>query len=167
MLEVAVGDAQAIGEAVRLTGRPEAELQRAAGFFIEQVLLTSTADSYRLLGANREATSAELRRHMALIMRWLHPDLVSGNAIGKDLNRSLYTKRVSKAWEFIKAHKRPEVGDGSEKGRSTPAGKAGPQSVIAKSPIASPPHRAKRLTVSSLEPDDFLSRLIRLIGGRK
>ena len=114
VLEVAAGDPQAIGEAVRLTGRSQTELQRAAGFFIEQVLLTSTADSYRVLGANREAAPAELRRHMALIMRWLHPDLISDYTFGSALTRSLYTKRVTGAWEFIKAQKRPEGSDGSE-----------------------------------------------------
>ena len=162
-----MGDAQAIGEAVKLTGRPEAELQKAAGVFIEQVLLTSTADSYRLLGADREATSAELRRHMALIMRWLHPDLVSGNAFGNDLNRSLYTKRVTKAWGFLKAQKRPGASDGSEARKSTPTGRAGSKAVIAIDPNTGSPHSTKRLTVSRFEPDDFLSRLLRMIGGRR
>lgn len=97
ILELAAGDAQAITEALKLTGRSEIDLQNAAGFFIEQVLFTPAADSYRILGSHREATFAELRRHMALIMKWLHPDLVSNKSFGNDLNRSLYTKRINKS----------------------------------------------------------------------
>ena len=167
VLEVAAGDPQAIGEAVRLTGRSQTELQRAAGFFIEQVLLTSTADSYRVLGTNREAAPAELRRHMALIMRWLHPDLISNYTFGSALTRSLYTKRVTGAWEFIKAQKRPEGSDGSENRKNPPPGKVERKLVTAKSPSTNPVHRTKRLAISRLEPDDFLSRLLRMIGGHK
>jgi hypothetical protein len=124
-------------------------------------LLAPTADSYRILGSNREVSFAELRRHMALIMRWLHPDLVSDNTLGNDLNRSLYTKRVTRAWEFIKAQGHPERIDGSEARRAVPAAE------IANSPNSKPVHRAKRLAVSRLEPNDFLSRLLRMIGGRR
>ena len=78
LLEIAAGEAPALGNAAQLTGRTEATLQKAAGFFIEQVLLSPDGDSYRILGSDRGAPLAELRRNMALIMRWLHPDLGFG-----------------------------------------------------------------------------------------
>ena len=78
LLEVAVGDVDALRKAVALTHHPEAILQEAAGFFIEQILFSRNADNYRTLGANRDASYAELRHHMALLVRWVHPDLISG-----------------------------------------------------------------------------------------
>jgi hypothetical protein len=77
-------------------------LQDAAGFFIEQVLLSQNADNYRTLGANRDASYAELRHHMALLVKWVHPDLISGGASGPCLDRSVYANRVTKAWEALK-----------------------------------------------------------------
>ena len=50
-------------------------VRKAAAFFIEQILLYPEADSYRVLGAERNAAAGELRRNMALLLRWLHPDL--------------------------------------------------------------------------------------------
>ena len=44
-------------------------------FFIEQILFAPDADSYRVLGTAPQATPSELRRNVALLMRWLHPDL--------------------------------------------------------------------------------------------
>ena len=50
-------------------------VREASAFFIEQILLGPDADSYRVLGADRNAAAAELRRNMALLLRWLHPDM--------------------------------------------------------------------------------------------
>jgi hypothetical protein len=102
LLEVAVGDVDALRKAVALTHHPEAILQEAAGFFIEQILFSRNADNYRTLGASRDASYAELRHHMALLMRWVHPDLISGGASGPCLDRSVYASRVTKAWEAVK-----------------------------------------------------------------
>jgi hypothetical protein len=162
-LEVAAGQAQAINEAARLTGHSEADLKKAADFFIEQILLTPTADSYRILGSNRDATSAELRRHMALIMRWLHPDLLLDN-FGNNLNKSLYTKRVTKAWEFIKAQKRQPGSEEPEPRKYVAAGKLESKSSKGQNSISA--HRIKRLAVSRLKPNDFLTRFL-MIGGRR
>ena len=60
LLEVAVGDVGALKRAVALTHHPEAILQEAAGFFIEQILLSRNADNYRTLGASKDASYAEL-----------------------------------------------------------------------------------------------------------
>jgi hypothetical protein len=105
LLEIAAGEAPALGNAAQLTGRTEATLQKAAGFFIEQVLLSPDGDSYRILGSDRGAPLAELRRNMALIMRWLHPDLAS-DASSNLLDRSLFVSRITQAWETVKTDER-------------------------------------------------------------
>jgi hypothetical protein len=105
LLEIAAGEAPALGKAAQLTGRTEATLQKAAGFFIEQVLLHPDGDSYRILGSDRGAPLAELRRNMALIMRWLHPDLAS-DASSNLLGRSLFASRITQAWETVKTDER-------------------------------------------------------------
>ncbi len=50
-------------------------MRQAATFFIEQILFAPNADSYRVLGASTSASAGELRRNVALLLRWLHPDL--------------------------------------------------------------------------------------------
>src|SRR5215472_6894676 len=75
LLEVAAGETAALASAHSMTSRSEATLQKAAGFFVEQVLLNRQSDHYRVLGSPRDASAAELRRHMALLLKWLHPDL--------------------------------------------------------------------------------------------
>jgi hypothetical protein len=109
LLQVAVGDVDALREAAALTDHPKAILQEAAGFFIEQILFSRNADNYRTLGASRDASYAELRHHMALLMRWVHPDLVSGGATGPCLERSVYVNRVTKAWGAVKGGARREA----------------------------------------------------------
>ena len=106
LLEIAVGDAHALRKASQLTGRTEETLQRAASFFIEQVLLHPGGDSYRILGSDRGTSLRELRRNMALIMRWLHPDVVSDASSPYLLDRSLFASRITQAWETIKTNER-------------------------------------------------------------
>ncbi len=106
LLEIAAGEAQALGRASQLTGRTDATLQKAAGFFIEQVLLYPGGDSYRILGADGGTSLSELRRNMALIMRWLHPDVASDAASSSVLNRSLFASRITQAWETVKTEER-------------------------------------------------------------
>jgi hypothetical protein len=96
LLRIASGDRNAEDEAVALTSRTAAEIRQAAIFFIEQVLLYPEADSYNVLGANRRATNEELRRNMALLLKWLHPDL---NQKGE---RSVHAQRVTIAWNDLK-----------------------------------------------------------------
>ena|SRR5271165_5867760 len=102
LLEAAVGDAAATADAAAATGRSEVTVRNAAGFFIEQVLLSPLADSYRILGAHSTSPEAELRRHMTLLMRWLHPDLVPHTAEGQRFDRSAYAARVTKAWDCLR-----------------------------------------------------------------
>jgi len=96
LLAIAAGDEAVTSEAKRGTNRPEPSLREAAAFYIEQILLHPDADHYRVLGAPPEATNAALRRNMALMIRWLHPDQKNGD------DRSVFVVRVTRAWNELK-----------------------------------------------------------------
>ena len=105
LLEVANADAAAIERARRRTGYPDHFLEEAAAFYIEQVLLDRHADSYRILGGSPVSSHAELRRNMALMMRWLHPDRKSQRS-SVAIDRDVFAGRVSRAWEDLKSDDR-------------------------------------------------------------
>jgi DnaJ domain len=105
LLRIAAGDDEALREAVRISGRPPRVVRDAAGFYIEQALLFPEADSYRVLGASPTAANSELRRNMALLLRWLHPD------IDQQGERSVFTARVTKAWSDVKTPERRSAYD--------------------------------------------------------
>ncbi|MEQ1718407.1 MAG: DnaJ domain-containing protein [Hyphomicrobium sp.] len=110
LLSVAAGDAAALDEAVELSGRAPEAVRSAAAFYIEQILLGPQSDSYRVLGAQPTAAANELRTHMALLMRWLHPDL-DGNS-----EQTVFARRVTRAWEDLKTAERRETYDAGLKG---------------------------------------------------
>ncbi len=124
LLEVAAGEPEALQHAETLTGRPEALLRKAASFFMEQVLLTRGSDSYRILGAGRGETPAELRRHMALILKWLHPDRVPVSGEAQHFDRSALAGLVTGAWENLKTSERRAAYDASRKTEAEPARQA-------------------------------------------
>jgi hypothetical protein len=117
LLEVAAGEAAALASAHSMTSRSEATLQKAAGFFVEQVLLSRESDNYRHLGSTPNASAAELRHHMALLLKWLHPDLFQGAGDDKGFNRSAYVNMVTSAWETLKTAGRRASYDASLAGR--------------------------------------------------
>jgi len=96
VLRIAAGEDEIIEKAVLATNRSRNEIQQAASFFIENILFAHDADSYRVLGANSNASSGELRRNMALITRYLHPDLEA------NVERSIFMTRVTEAWSDLK-----------------------------------------------------------------
>jgi hypothetical protein len=100
LLCIAAGEEAAESAAAKSTGRSRDVIRSAAAFFIEQVLLCPDADSYRALGATPEATNAELRRNMAMLMRWLHPDM------DPEGRRSVFASRVTLAWNDLKTAER-------------------------------------------------------------
>jgi hypothetical protein len=102
LLEVAIGEADALNTAQMMTARSHDVLQSAAAVFIEQVLLTQTADSYRVLGTACDASRRQLRRHMALLVKWLHPDGFDQGSICRGIDRSIFCHRVTRAWEDLK-----------------------------------------------------------------
>lgn len=105
LLAIAAGDRHAEENAAALTGRPIELIREAAGFFIEQILLFPDADSYRMLGADRSAGTHELRNHMVLLMRWLHPDM------DRSGERGHLAARVLGAWEHLKSSERRQAYD--------------------------------------------------------
>ena len=100
LLQIVAGDEIAIRKASEATGRSQETVRAAAGFFIEQVLLYPEADSYRVLGAEPDASNSELRRNMGLLLRWLHPDRDGQDA------RSVFAGRVTRAWSDLKSEER-------------------------------------------------------------
>lgn len=113
LLRVAIGDERSLASLSRALGRSPSELRQAAGFFIEQAMLTSPQDSYRVLGTRADATHAELRQNMALLMRWLHPDVLQGDADDGAAVRAVFANRVSQAWEDLKSPERRQTYDKS------------------------------------------------------
>lgn len=95
LLQLAVGDADAMREAQMLSDRPQFVIRQAAIFFIEQILLDPVADEYRTLGLDDAATTNELRAHMALLLKWLHPDLSSND------HRSAMARQAIQAWKKV------------------------------------------------------------------
>jgi len=171
LLEIAAGEAQALRRASQLTGRTDATLQKAAGFFIEQVLLYPGGDSYRILGADGGTSLSELRRNMALIMRWLHPDVTSDAFSSSVLNRSLFASRITQAWETVKTEERRSAYNSSLAAKE-PLLKRGTNSKpltktlkMAYRVRATTNSSTKRLIVQRVKSEGFWARLRSLLGG--
>ena len=113
LLRLAAGDAEAAREAQDLSDRPADVSRQAAIFFIQQILLYPDADSYRILGSDRSATPSELRNHMALLLKWLHPDL------NHDRHTTLLARRVIRAWDQIKTPERRRLHDEKHQPRAS------------------------------------------------
>jgi DnaJ-class molecular chaperone len=100
VLRIAGQEKCAIDEAAKFCDHPRDFVERAAVFFIEQVLLTPGIDSYRVLGARRDASHAELRRNFLLLVKCLHPDQVRGG------ERSALVSKVIESWNQLKTVER-------------------------------------------------------------
>lgn len=112
VLRLASGDDSAADACLEATGRTPEFLRLAATFYIEQVLLAPEADSYRVLGSTPETSAAELRRNMALLLRWLHPDIAAG------AERSIFAGRITAAWDDLKTPDRRAEYDRSMRNRA-------------------------------------------------
>lgn len=86
------------------SGASSTHLEEAASFFIEQVLLDQESDSFRVLGCGRDASYQDLRRNMALLMHWLHPDSLP--AMRGATGRGVFATRVTRAWNDLKSDER-------------------------------------------------------------
>ena len=170
LLEIAAGEAHALRHANQLTGRTEATLQKAAGFFIEQVLLHPGGDSYRILGSDRGTPLSELRRNMALIMRWLHPDVVPDASSSNLLDRSRFASRITQAWETIKTDERRAAYNTSLATKQNPMKRAAAKALTRNTKVTRGIHDrtngfTKRLVLQRVKSDGFWSRLRLLLGG--
>jgi DnaJ domain len=155
LLGVAASKEAAQDAAVKAVDRPLEVIQQAATFFIEQILLSPDADSYRILGANAEASDGELRRNMALLMTWLHPDKA-----GQD-ERSIFAARITKAWNNLKTPERRAAYDQTRRLAKTRDWRDG---------ISSDPRgrnsRSRRSRRGRLEETRGLRRMLELLFGR-
>ena len=172
LVRIAAGDEKATREAAESAGRPRDVVREAAAFFIEQVLLHPGADSYRVLGARPEAPYGELRRNMALLLKWLHPDS------DRQGQRAVFATRVTRAWNDLKTQERRAAYDRSL--RISMAEKSSPpkkDSARAQSnrPGSNPrrdyagPYEGQNVYRPSLHSDGrggFLRRILLLLFGR-
>lgn len=114
LLEVAAGVGDAAEAAALRLERPVEVVRQAAAFFIEQILLAQDADAYRVLGGTRTCTDSELRRHMALLQRWAHPDVAGKGGDGEG-GRSAQAARITLAWDALKTPERRAAYDAANR----------------------------------------------------
>jgi hypothetical protein len=100
LLQIASGDEEVTRRAAETVSRTTGVVREAAEFYVIQILLAPDADSYRVLGSKPGADAGELRRNMALLLRWLHPDLDPKG------ERSIFASRVTRAWNDVKTPER-------------------------------------------------------------
>jgi hypothetical protein len=169
LLHIVAGDEEATSQAMDAIGRSRETVREAAAFFIEQILLYPGADSYRVLGAKPEATDGELRRNMALLLRWLHPDHGGQGA------RSVFARRVIRAWNDLKTKERRAIYDQSRRvalaEKSLPGKKGGAYSknrATAGRLYTRAPHRMGPARSFNIQPRQLglVSRILLLLRGR-
>ena len=168
LLRIAAGDSEAIASATEKTGRTERRLREAAGFFIEQVLLHPDSSSYRVLGGGVETPTAELRRNMALLLSWLHPDVAAHNNIdAAEIDRSVFAGRVTQAWENLKTEERR-----ARYNATMPVRKKSPRRNVSPRGAGVAKPKPRRTSASRIKPiaehrdrEDFITRLARFLLG--
>lgn len=170
LLSIAADDDEALRNGMDVTGRTRDVLKGAAAFYVEQVLMAADGDSYRTLGARQTATNAELRRNMALLLKALHPDL------SQNKDRSVFTGRVTRAWEDLKTQERRDAYDvlmlskapsqGATKGKSSGQSKAVSKSKRAKFQFVKNAAR-RQSSEGGREPGGFLRRAFSFLMGAK
>ena len=95
VIRIAAGCKETLDEAVKLSRRDPIFVKTAAELYVQQILLFSTADSYRILGVRSGATREEMRCHMRWLMTWLHPDHAKANW------QTVFASRVLAAWRDV------------------------------------------------------------------
>ncbi len=113
LLRAAAGDSAALEIAAQRTGDTQAALREASVFFVQQVMLSDTSDSYRILGVGSDAPAAEIKAHYGLLMRWMHPDR---NPDGWD---AVFVERVNRAWNDLRTTDRRTAFDAARLGPDT------------------------------------------------
>jgi hypothetical protein len=167
LLRIASGDTEAISRATEKLGRSREKVREAATFYVVQILLAPDADSYRVLGARPEATNGELRRNMALLLRWLHPDL------DRKRELSVFAARVTRAWNDLKTPERRANYDRlqrkllADKSLLSKKGHARPHSSRRLNQrIRNQPQYARFAYFYGGEPISFLRRVLLLLFGK-
>jgi hypothetical protein len=176
VIRVAAGDEEAIKRAAETVSRSRETVREAAEFYVEQVLLYPGADSYRVLGAKPDASYEDLRRSMALLLRWLHPDG------GRHGARGVFASRVTEAWNDLKTKDRRDAYDRSthraaseslrpRSGSSAPLRRQKPirrkpYAKGATAPISARNHHQHYGSVRSQRDGGLFRRLLTLLFGR-
>ena len=150
VIRVAAGDGEFVKRAAETVGRSREMVREAAEFYVEQVLLYPGADSYRVLGAKPDASYEELRRSMALLLRWLHPD---GGYRGV---RAVFASRVTDAWNNLKTKDRRDAYDRSV--RRAASERSRPLSGNSAVSRGQRPTRRKRYAKGATAPMSLLDR---------
>ena len=161
LLHIAAGDEEISREAATATRRSPKSIREAAAFYIEQILLYPDADHYRVLGARPEASTAELRRNMALLIRWLHPDQQNGG------DRSVFTTRVTKAWGELKTEDKRAAYDLSRRRalqKKSAATKGRSAQPTQPSHHRGAPHHRRRSSATVRDPSILMRVLLTLFG---
>lgn len=115
LLRIVANEGGAIDVYAARLEKPPEELREAAAFYLEQAMFAPQADSYRVLGASRYASAAELRRNLVLLCRWLHSDIC------EELQRSVFFLRVIQAWNNLKTPERRAAYDAALNAEAGPA----------------------------------------------
>jgi hypothetical protein len=98
LLSIVADEPGALARAARDIGCEEGHLHAAVELYLQQVMLFPGAPAHRVMGVAAQADRGEGRRHLRLLMTWLHPDK---NAAAW---RSAFATRVLTAWrEFSSA----------------------------------------------------------------
>ena len=167
LLRLAGGDETLTRETSAAIAVPPGVLKEAASFFIEQAMLFPDADAYRVLGTRRGATTAELRRNMALLLGWLHPDH------GTD-QRSVFTHRVTRAWNDVKSPERRAAYDRLRRmeqtdqtlARKSSRSRSKSNGVSRHGRSKTAPTRPPKLARATPQPSSVFRRMLLLLLGR-
>src|SRR3954469_24680146 len=107
----------AAGRAVQGPG-PDAQLERAAQFFVRRKLLRPQANHYELLGLQKTCSEAQLKEHYRLLMRLLHPDFAGATDARWPADAA---SRINLTYETLGSRERRKAYDSSLE-RTAPAG---------------------------------------------
>jgi hypothetical protein len=101
LMRIAAESPSACSDAVVATGESPQVVVQAARFYLQQSLFRPDADCYRILGLQSGASRATARRHMRLLLQWLHPDR------NNDLD-AVYAERVLTAWREVSTFRKSD-----------------------------------------------------------
>lgn len=97
VLWLANGSPEILEVASRQTGARAEELREAARFVLQQWCFIRSANHYRTLGLEPEATPEQIKEHHRLLIRLFHPDRGASRANWTDQ----YASRVNEAWTVL------------------------------------------------------------------
>lgn len=106
LLKIAIGDEQALDTAIAETGDTRERIIAASQLFLKRMIVDPTANHYGRLGCKRDDPFNKLRLHMALLLKWLHPDAVQASGVQTDVENTNYTTAVTQAWDNVKTPER-------------------------------------------------------------